>query len=444
MKKSYILFLVVLVFLANRVEAQNIPAAKPYSIIIKGGHVIDPKNNINEIMDIAITAGSRSQLVQAAVPGTEGKIALVAKNIDPKLAIQVVDAKGLYVTPGLIDLHTHVFWGNEGTADMNGIRSLPPDIFTFRSGVTTVVDVGSSGWRTFPLFKKQTIDKSRTRVLAMLNIVGEGMAGGRYEQNKEDMDAVKTAEVAKAYPSDIVGIKLAHFSGHDWSPTDRALEAGKIANIPIMIDFGSASPYLSLEELFLKKFRPGDIFTHCFGGNGSTSPNGRESIVDVSTSKVKPFVFEAQKRGVIFDVGFGGGSFLFSQGIPSIKAGFYPNSISTDIHIGSVNDWMKDTPNIMGLFMAMGMDLQSVIRASTWNPAQEIKRPELGNLSVGAVADIAIFNLRDGKFGFPGRDGKIEGTKRLETEMTIRGGNMVYNLNGIADPVHPPVPQRTQ
>ncbi|CAG5002211.1 Deacetylase [Dyadobacter sp. CECT 9275] len=426
--KTFI-FITTLCIFSSTVWAQ-----KKYSIIIKGGHVIDPKNNIDGIMDVAI---------EGTPGGEDGKIALVAKDIDKNLAAQVVNAKGLYVTPGLIDIHVHFFAGTDPKGTYrNGPNSLPPDGFTFRTGVTTVVDAGSSGWKTFETFKKQTIDISKTRVLAMLNIVGEGMAGGKFENSLEEMDAAKTAEMAKKYPQDIVGVKLAHFSGHDWTPTDRALEAGKLANIPIMVDFGGANPVLPLEELYLKKFRKGDIYTHCFGGNSNNSGRGRESIVDVSVNKVKPYVLEAQKKGVIFDVGFGGSSFLLAQGRPAIRQGFLPNSISTDLHTGSMNNAMKDMNNIMSLFMAMGMDFKSVIAASTWNPAREIKREDLGNLSVGSVADIAVFNLRKGKFGFYARDGKIEGNKRLETELTIRAGNIVYTLNALVDPINLPRPSR--
>ncbi len=422
MKQKHLFIFTLLFLLCIKIQAQSNQQAqteKLYTIIIKGGHVIDPKNNINTLMDVAIK---------------NGKVAMIAKNIDASQATQVVNAKGMYVTPGLVDIHVHFFWGHDGSSYMNAPSSLPPDGFTFPAGVTTVVDAGSPGWKTFELYKKQTIDASQTRVLAMLNIVGQGMAGGKYENDIEEMDPQKTAEMAKKYPHDIVGVKLAHFNGRTWVPTDRAIEAGRLANIPIMVDFGGATPFLSLDSLFNVKFRPGDIYTHAFGGNGSTSPNGRESIVDVSTNKVKPYVITAQKRGVIFDVGFGGSSFLFNQGTPAIKSGFYPNSISTDLHTGSMNNAMKNMPNIMSLFMAMGMDFQSVIKASTWNPAQEIKRPDLGNLSVGADADLAIFTLRNGNFGYYARDGKISGKNRLETEMTIRAGRIVYNLNGIAEP----------
>lgn len=417
MQKIKLILIICALVTTYSVQAQN-----TYSIIIKGGHVIDPKNKIDELMDIAIN---------------NGKIVLVDKNIDIKQGRQVVDAAGLYITPGLIDIHVHFFWGTDldGTY-RNGPNALPADGFTFPAGVTTVVDAGSSGWKTFETFKKQTIDRSQTRVLSMLNIVGEGMAGPHFENNIDEMDAEKTAEMAKKYPDIIVGVKLAHFNGHAWAPTERAVEAGRLANIPVMIDFGGASPFLPLDSLFNVKLRPGDIYTHAFGGNpevGVTSNNGREPIIDSRTGNVKAFMLKARKRGIFFDIGFGGASFLFSQGIPAIKNNFYPNSISTDLHTGSMNSAMKSMTNIMSLFMAMGMPFKEVITASTWNPAKEIRREDLGSLSVGSVADIAIFNLREGKFGFYARDGKIKGKNRLETEMTIRNGNIVYNLNAIAN-----------
>jgi dihydroorotase len=421
MKKSILLYLICFYFICDA-------KAQQYSIVIKDGHVIDPKNNIDEVIDIAIA---------------DGKVAQVAKNIDPKKAVQVVNAKGFYVTPGLIDLHSHNFYGTE--ADhmySNGTSALPPDGFTFRTGVTTVVDAGGSGWKSFPLFKQNVIDVSQTRVLAMLNIVGEGMRGGPYEQNTNDMDSKMTATVAKIYPGTIVGVKVAHFNGHEWTPVDRAVEAGKMADIPVMIDFGGSNPPLSIEELFMKHLRPGDIFTHAFGQLDS-----REAIVDTVTKKVKPFVFAAQKRGIIFDVGYGGISFAFSQAIPALKDGFLPNSISTDIHTGSMNNAMKDMASVMSKFLAIGMKLQDVIKASTWNPANEVKRPDLGNLSVGAEADVAILNIRTGKFGmFDYKGYKIETDKKFECEMTIKGGKIVYDLDGIANPIYPPRaprPQRT-
>ncbi|MEK6476197.1 amidohydrolase/deacetylase family metallohydrolase [Catalinimonas sp. 4WD22] len=391
--------------------------AQTYDIVIKGGHLIDPKNNIDETMDIAIN---------------DGTIARIAKNIDAAQARQVVTADDMYITPGLIDMHTHNFWGSElNQAYMNGPNAVAPDGFTFRNGVTTVVDAGSSGWRTFPDFKAQTIDISKTRVLAFLNIVGEGMRGGPFEQNIKDMDAEAAGNFAEEHAEDIVGIKLAHFEGHDWTPTDRAVEAGKIANIPVMVDFGGSDPPLSIEELFMQHLRPGDIFTHCYGELGS-----REAIVDRDTKKVKPFVWDARERGIIFDVGYGGISFAYSQAIPAVEQGFTPSTISTDLHIGSMNNAMKDMLSVMSKFLNMGMDLNAVITASTWKPAQVIQREELGHLSEGAPADVTILTIREGDFGFFDYTGyRVEGNQKFECQMTIRDGKIVYDLNGIANPV---------
>ena len=403
MKKISRLILFCLSIITSSSHAQN------YSILIKGGHVIDPKNNINELMDIAINGD---------------RIVQVAKNIDPKSAKQVVNAAGLYVTPGLVDIHSHNF---------HSMRPGDPvaDGFTFRSGITTTVDAGSSGWKSFETFKEEVIDKSETRVLAWLNIVGEGYKGGAYEQNLGDMDAKLTSIVARRYKDHIIGVKTSHYNGPEWVPVDRAVEAGKLAgNIPVMVDFGGNTPAKSIEDLFFKHLRPGDIFTHCFAELGAS----REAIVDTKTKKVKSFVFEAQKRGIIFDVGFGGISFAYSQAIPALQQGFYPNSISTDMNKGAINGAMKDLQTVMSRFLAMGMDLPEVIRASTSNPAKEIKREDLGNLSIGSGADAAIFNMREGKFGFFDYTGyKMTANKKLECEMTIRAGKIVYNLNGISD-----------
>ncbi|MDJ1500838.1 amidohydrolase/deacetylase family metallohydrolase [Xanthocytophaga agilis] len=391
--------------------------AQTYSLLIKGGHVIDPKNGINGVMDVAINADT---------------IAKVAKSIPEKQARQVVQAKGMYVTPGLIDIHGHVFFGTEPDHYLsNGFVAVPPDGFTFRVGVTTIVDAGGAGWKSFPTFKNNVIDHSQTRVLSLLNIVGEGMRGGPYEQNTQDMDAKMTALVARGNKNYVVGIKVAHFSGPEWTPVDRAVEAGKIANIPVMIDFGGSVPPLPIEELFMKHLRPGDIYTHTYA-----LLNGRESVVDETTKKVKPFVWEAQKRGIIFDVGYGGTSFNYSQAIPALKSGFFPNTISTDLHTGSMNGSMKDQLSVMSKFLNMGMDLPSVIKASTWASAQAIKREELGHLSQGAVADVAVFSMREGDFGFFDKTGyKVTGKQKLECELTIRAGKVVYDLNGITDPI---------
>ena len=414
-----ILLFSTLFFVLRTIEVKS----QPYNIVLNGGRVIDAKNNIDVVTDIAIN---------------EGKIALVAKNIDSSQGSQVVNARGMLETPGLIDIHGHVFAGTEPDHYLsNGLVALPPDGFTFRVGVTTIVDAGGAGWKSFSTFKKNIIDNSQTRVLSFLNIVGEGMRGGAYEQNVNDMDPKMAALVARQNKSYIVGFKVAHFEAAEWTPVDRAVEAGKLANMPVIIDFGGddTHPPLSIEELFFKHLRPGDIYTHTF-----TELDRRDPIIDLKSRQLRPFVKNAQKRGIIFDVGYGGGSFDFRQALPAIKAGFFPNTMSTDLHTGSMNGAMKDMLNVMSTFVAMGMDIPAVIKAGTWTPAQAIKREELGNLSVGSVADVAILNVLEGNFGFWDRMGyKLKGNKKFACEMTIREGKIVYDLNGIATPVIAPI-----
>jgi dihydroorotase len=247
------------------------------------------------------------------------------------------------------------------------------------------------------------------------------------------MDPKMAAKAALDNKNDVVGFKVAHFQGPSWAPVDHAVAAGKLANMPVMIDFGGNTPPLPLADLFLKHLRPGDIFTHTY----TLLPgNVRETVVDEATNTVKPFVLEARKKGIVFDVGYGGASFNFSQAIPAIKAKFYPTTISTDLHTGSMNGSMKDILSIMSKFVAMGEDVPSVIKASTWTPAQVIKRENLGHLSVGAIADVAILSMRQGNFGFYDKTGyKLAGKQKFECEMTIKGGKIVYDLNGIVTPI---------
>ncbi len=385
-------------------------------LLLKGGYVIDPKNGISELMDVAID---------------EGQIHQVAKNISADGVFQVVDASGLYVVPGLIDLHGHHFHGTVSDAYLaNSYSALAPDGFTFRAGVTTVVDVGGAGWRNFKTFKSQTIDRAKTRVLSFLNIVGSGMAGGAVEQNLADMDAKLTAMEAQAFPEHVVGVKVAHYYGPEWTPVEQAVEAGRIAGIPVMVDFGGYDPPLSIKTLFFDKLRPGDIFTHCFA-----HVNRREPIVNYETGQLEPFVKEAQERGIIMDVGHGGGSFRFDQAIPALEQGMRPNTISTDLHTGSMNAGMKDMTNVMSKFLVMGMTMDEIIAASTSKPAEVIQQDHLGHLSVGAVADVAVLRVQEGSFGYVDvRGWRVNGDQKIICELTLREGNVVWDLNGISRP----------
>lgn len=391
--------------------APAVSLAQQFDLLIKNGHVIDPKNQIDSKMDVAIA---------------EGKIAKVAKNIPASQSKKVVDATGLLVAPGLIDIHTHVFVGSEpGFA--NGFSSLSPDNFTFRSGVTTVVDAGTSGWKNFPIFKDQVIDRSQTRVLAFLNIFSTGFSSGSaIEPDMNDLDPQMTADVIKKYPDIIVGTRIGHYSGSEWAPFDKALEAARLSNTPLLVE--CHLPEFSLEDQ-LSRMRPGDIITHSFEQVSERMP-----VVD-EQGKVRPFVLEAQKRGVLFDVGHGGAGFWFSQAVPALEQGLVPNSFGTDLHRFSMNSGMKDMLNVMSKYLNMGMNIEDIILRASWNAAKSIKREDLGNLSEGSVADVAVLNIRKGNFGFIDSSGqKLEGDRKLEAELTIRAGKIVWDLNGIAAP----------
>ena len=390
--------------------------APPVTLVIKGGHVIDARNGVNGVMDVAVAGG---------------KIAQVAASITAPPNARTVDASGLYVVPGLIDIHAHVFFGTEKDAYLsNADAAVPPDSHSFRSGQTTLVDAGGAGWRNFLQFKEQVIDRARTRVLAFINIVGHGMKGGPVEQDPADMDARLTAMRIRQHPGVIVGVKVAHYLGAQWEPVDRAVAAGTETSVPVMVDFGRSTPPLPLDELLLKHLRPGDILTHAYA-----HVTGRTPIVD-EAGKVRPYVWEARKRGVIFDAGHGGGSFVFRQAVPALKQGFPPDVISTDLHTGSMNSGMKDILNTMSKFLNLGMPLQDVIKANTARAADVIKRPDLGHLGAGAEADIAVLAVRRGKFGFIDVEGgRLVGDQKLECELTVKGGQVVWDLNGISRPM---------
>jgi dihydroorotase len=404
-KPSIILATIVvcILFVPGYIQAQQ------YDIVLKNGHVIDPKNKIDAKMDVAIK---------------DGKIASVANNIPVMQATKLIDVSGLYVTPGFIDLHTHVFVGGKPETFADGSYSISPDDFTLRNGITTVVDAGTSGWRNFPVFKDHVIDKSKTRILAFLNIAGNGMTGSPYEQDMNDMDVYMTSLVAKKYPETIVGIKIGHFEGSEWTPFDRALEAAKISDRPLFVE--CHLPQFSLEDQ-LKRMRPGDIITHSFEKVSERMP-----VVD-DQGNLRPFVLDAQKKGVLFDLGHGGAGFWYSVAIPAMKQGLAPNTFGTDLHRFSINAGMKDMSNVMSKYMALGMLLPDVILRATWNAAKAVKHEELGNLSVGAVADVSVFRVREGKFGFVDAGGNsIEGNRKIEAELTISSGKIMWDLNGIS------------
>jgi dihydroorotase len=298
--------------------------AQPYDLLLRGGRVIDPASGIDARLDVGIT-GERIVAVQADIPPTQAR--------------RVVDVSGLYVVPGLIDLHAHVF-GYDG--------SIAPDDTSLIAGTTTVVDAGGSGWRTFDEFRRTVIARSKTRVLALLNIVGKGMVGEPYESDITDMDPAKTAETILRNRDVIVGIKTAHFTKPGWTAIDRAVAAGRSANVPVMVDdkILTNSNRTTREEL-IDHLRPGDIHTHMY--------NDRQiELIDRFTGKVQPWMIEARQRGVLFDVGHGGGSFLWPVAERAVAQGFLPNTISTDLHRTSMNMQQSNMPNVMSKMMLLG------------------------------------------------------------------------------------------
>ena len=390
-------------FLAGTVLLQ----AQTYDLLLKGGHVIDPGNNLDAVSDVAIS-GNRIARVARDIPATEAR--------------KTVDVSGFYVTPGLIDLHAHVY-GYSGW--------IFPDDTALIAGTTTVVDAGGAGWRTFADFKAKIIDKSSTRVLSFLNIVGRGMLGGAVENNVEDMDPALTAAAVKANADLVVGIKTAHFSRPGFTAVERAVEAGRLSGTPIIVDSGIlTSSGRNTRDKLLDILRPGDMHTHAY--------NDRQlELIDRFTGKIQPYAHEARRRGVLFDMGHGGGSFLWPVATQAMMQNFPPDTISTDLHSSSIMIPQSDMSNCISKLMNLGMSLQDAIRRSTVAPASAIHRyPELGTLGAGRGADIAVWQLLNGTFAY--KDAwrkKYLANKRLVCLMTVRNGKIVYDREGLGFPL---------
>lgn len=377
-----------------------------YDLLLKGGRVVDPRNNIDGIRDLAVKAG---------------RVAAVSESIDPSAAASVIDVKGMIVTPGIVDIHVHLFH-TTGIADAwAGDNSVRPDDFSFRTGVTTMADAGSAGWRNFETFRHTVIDRAKTRVFAFINIAGLGMLTNIAEQHAEEMKPEEVARLAKKHSDVVVGVKSAHWEAPSWAAVDKALEAGRLADKPIMVDFGYFRKERPFYQLVNERLRPGDIATHAY----------RAPVPWVDgVGKLYPYLTQARNRGVKFDVGHGGGSFAFRNAVPAVAQGFLPDSISTDLHTGSMNGGMMDMPTTMSKFLAMGVPLREVIARSTFMPAALIGHPELGQLTVGSDADVAVFTLMEGDFGFADSDrGILRGRRRLFCEMTLRAGKVVWDWN---------------
>ena len=393
--------------------------APKYDLLLKGGHVIDPANHLDGIMDLAVSSG---------------KIAAVAHGIPPSEAGKVVDVSCLYVTPGLIDIHYHI---GHGGAPLNWFApearahtaplGIPADL-ALTAGVTTIVDAGTSGANTFLQEKEEVIDHATVRVLAFLNIVADGMNGG-LEQTVDQMDPRLCADTINRFPTLIVGVKTAHYwtsppwdaEHQPWVAVDRAVDCGKMANVPVMVDFWPR-PGRSYADLILKHMRPGDIHTHVFA---------QQFPIILADGKLNPILEEARRRGVIFDLGHGAGSFWFRNAVPAVRQGFIPDSMSTDLHTGDFT--VLSMTEVMSKFLSMGVPLAGVIRRSTVNPAAEIHRPELGTLSVGSTADVAVLQELHGDFSYMDCGyARMAGNAKLVARMTLRAGRIVFDPSGLS------------
>ena len=369
-----------------------------YDLLLKGGRLIDPASDRDGQFDIA-TSG--------------GHIALVDKDISPNLARTVADVSGLVVTPGLVDLHAH-FYGYSA--------SILPDAHCLPEGTTTAVDAGGSGHLTFDDFNEQIIAPAITNVFALLNIAGEGMVG-EPEQDLDGMDSELTALKIAQRPDLIVGVKVAHYMGPGWEPLDRGIQAAEENGVYLMVD---QSPIHTrpMDEMMLEHLRPGDMVTHCYALS--------KPMTDIH-DKVKPHFIQARERGVQFDVGHGAGSFSFRIAKAAIEQGFLPDTISTDMHRASILANQATMPETMSKLLAIGMELPEIIRRSTWEPAQAIGHPELGNLGQTVPADIAVLNITEGEFGLVdnGTGNRVyKSDKRIVCEMTIKNGQVVWDKNG--------------
>ena len=411
----------IIVFIASALgSAVKLCAQAPrYDLLLKGGHVIDPANHIDEVRDVAVL---------------QGKIAAVEKNIPLGQAGKVVDVSNLYVTPGLIDIHYHVGHGGaplDWFAVDARAHALPlgiPADLALQSGVTTIVDAGTSGAETFLQEKEEVIDRAKVRVLAFLNVVANGMSGG-LEQSLDQMDSKLCAATIKKYPDLIVGVKTAHYWTKEtwdaehvpWAAVDRAIECGTLAGVPVMFDFWPR-PERTYADLILNKMRPGDIHTHVFA---------QQFPIILPDGKLNPILADARARGVIFDVGHGSGSFWFRNAVTAQKQGFVPDSMSTDLHSG--NYTVVSMNNVMSKFLAMGVPLDDIIRRSTVNPASEIHRPELGTLSLGKDADIAVLEVMKGHFSYIDSGvARMDGNVKLAARMTVRAGHILYDPSGLS------------
>lgn len=370
-----------------------------FDLVLKGGRVVDPSQNLDSIADVAFA---------------DGKVAAVGTGIDPGTAA-VRDVAGKIVTPGLIDLHTHVYWG--GTS-----LGVDPELYARQSAVTTCVDTGSAGPGNFPGFRKHVIDPCGVRVLVYLHVSFAGiyafsnriMIGEGHDARL--LSALDAVEVANANKDVIIGIKVRigrHASGPSGiTPLDVALQVGDETGLPLMVHIDEPPPTY---EAVVERLRPGDVLTHCF----RPFPNAPVT----ADGKIKPAILAARERGVLFDIGHGMGSFAWKSARAMLAQGFMPDTISSDVHALCINGPAYDQVTTMSKFLALGVPFGDVVAASTVNAAKALRRPELGTLAPGSIGDASVLSLKGGSYPLEDVRGEIVTAKeRLFGEGLVVAG----------------------
>jgi len=369
-----------------------------YDILLKGGTVIDAAQNLNAMRDVAIAGGV---------------VAAIERDIPEGAATQTINVKDKFVTPGLVDIHTHVYYG----VTTWGIRA---DGVCPTAGTTTVVDAGSPSWVTFPGFREFIAEPAQTNILTYIHISGIGLVYGPVGEMHDIAYAnpERVAETLQAHRDMTVGVKVRQgkmqVGDNGVEPLKLAIEAAKQAETPVMCHIGAGVPLPDI----LRLLRPGDVITHCFQGNG-------DNIIDEKGSVI-PEAWKAREDGIIFDVGHGAGSFRYEIAQRAMEQGFISDVISTDLHTGNINGPVYDLPTVLSKLMHLGLSLEEVIEKATFSAAKAIQREaQLGHLKVGTVADVAVFEVLDGEFEFLDTHGtQFIGNKKLKAALTIREGKI--------------------